>query len=355
MTELYEIVFRGAAAGVSFLLAAALFVAGAKLDTKRLGALFSFAIGVYVLISGEPTHSMFGFLTEPGIIISILATPLFWWFAASLFDDEYRWTWWRIAPAFLLPGFYLVRKFVVGDQEGHWLIFLHLSMNAALFADCIRLAIMNMRDDLVNPRRLFRVVAALVIAMAGISIAGVELFAASSDSLGNNAGFLPRQIHLAHASALFVLNFLFGFWMLTPRVGLFAEAAVAAAPDIEATPIAAADRPAFEKLTSLMEAGAYCREDLTVAVLAAEVGIAEHQLRKLINGSLGFRNFSAFLNEHRITEAQKMLANPANVRKQVLTIALDLGYGSVAPFNRAFKMKTGQTPTEYRKNALEKS
>jgi len=32
----------------------------------------------------------------------------------------------------------------------------------------------------------------------------------------------------------------------------------------------------------------------------------------------------------------------------ILTIALDAGFGSLAPFNRAFRSHTGCTPTEYR-------
>jgi AraC-like DNA-binding protein len=33
----------------------------------------------------------------------------------------------------------------------------------------------------------------------------------------------------------------------------------------------------------------------------------------------------------------------------VLTIALDAGFSSLGPFNRAFKADTGLTPTEYRR------
>jgi AraC-like DNA-binding protein len=33
----------------------------------------------------------------------------------------------------------------------------------------------------------------------------------------------------------------------------------------------------------------------------------------------------------------------------VLTIALEVGYGSIGPFNRAFKERFGVTPTAYRR------
>jgi AraC-like DNA-binding protein len=72
----------------------------------------------------------------------------------------------------------------------------------------------------------------------------------------------------------------------------------------------------------------------------------------LINGHLGYRNFSAFLNSYRIPEAQQILSDPEQVRKPVLTLALELGYGSLGPFNRAFKVATGLTPTEYRQQSL---
>ena len=36
----------------------------------------------------------------------------------------------------------------------------------------------------------------------------------------------------------------------------------------------------------------------------------------------------------------------------MLTIALDAGFQSLAPFNRAFKADTGLTPTEFRRQAI---
>jgi len=105
-------------------------------------------------------------------------------------------------------------------------------------------------------------------------------------------------------------------------------------------------------LTGLMNAGVYLEEGLNVATLAGKVGVPEHQLRRLINQEMGFRNFSAFLNARRIEDAKAQLIDPAMARKQVLQIALDLGYGSIAPFNRAFKSATDQTPTEFRKEKL---
>jgi AraC-like DNA-binding protein len=35
----------------------------------------------------------------------------------------------------------------------------------------------------------------------------------------------------------------------------------------------------------------------------------------------------------------------------VLSIALEVGYGSIGPFNRAFKARMGMTPSRFRKAA----
>ncbi|MEM8726174.1 MAG: helix-turn-helix domain-containing protein, partial [Pseudomonadota bacterium] len=78
----------------------------------------------------------------------------------------------------------------------------------------------------------------------------------------------------------------------------------------------------------------------------------EHRLRALINRRLGYRNFSAFLNRHRIAEAREKLSDREAVDLPVLTIAMDLGYNSLPTFNRAFRSETGTTPSEYRRVAI---
>jgi AraC-like DNA-binding protein len=96
----------------------------------------------------------------------------------------------------------------------------------------------------------------------------------------------------------------------------------------------------------------YKQEGLTIGGLAQKLGIPEYRVRRIINQQLGHRNFSAFLNELRTDEACRILADPKNERAPIFNLAMDLGYGSVGPFNRAFRAKTGQTPTEYRQTHL---
>jgi len=94
------------------------------------------------------------------------------------------------------------------------------------------------------------------------------------------------------------------------------------------------------------------REGLTIGTLSAELGVPEQRLRRLINDGLGHRNFNAFLNRYRIEEAKSALADPAQQEVPVLTIAMDAGFQSIGPFNRAFKADTDLTPTEFRRLVL---
>ena len=74
-------------------------------------------------------------------------------------------------------------------------------------------------------------------------------------------------------------------------------------------------------------------------------------MRALINGQLGFRNFSAFLNSYRTGAAADALRDPEQDHLTVAEIAFGLGYQSLGPFNRAFKEARGQTPTEFRRSS----
>jgi AraC-like DNA-binding protein len=75
-------------------------------------------------------------------------------------------------------------------------------------------------------------------------------------------------------------------------------------------------------------------------------------VRRLIAKGLGYRNFAAFVNEHRIAEAKRILADPARAREQIASVAYGLGYASLPPFNKAFRQQTGVSPSEYREQEL---
>jgi len=92
---------------------------------------------------------------------------------------------------------------------------------------------------------------------------------------------------------------------------------------------------------------------LTLGELASQVDVPQYRLRQAINGGLGYRNFSDFLNSYRVREAAERLASPEHAQLPVLTIAMDAGFRSLSSFNKAFKAVHQQTPTTWRRAHLD--
>ncbi|MBD3728361.1 MAG: helix-turn-helix transcriptional regulator [Sphingomonadales bacterium] len=113
---------------------------------------------------------------------------------------------------------------------------------------------------------------------------------------------------------------------------------------------AAADFALGEQVTRLLcENQLYTEADLRVADLAKLTGEPEYKVTQCITGALGFANFNQMVNSYRIAEAKRRLRDPDHAHLPILTIALDCGFGSIGPFNRAFKADTGMTPQIYRR------
>jgi AraC-like DNA-binding protein len=156
---------------------------------------------------------------------------------------------------------------------------------------------------------------------------------------------------LINSSALLLLTVTVAFsvfgWRDPALLMPPAKAVVAAAP------AEADDSQLLARLASEMTSERLYRQDgLTITAVAARLGVPEYRLRRAINQGLGARNFNAYLNQFRIDEAKTALADPDQRDVPVLTIALDAGFGSLAPFNRAFRAETGCTPTEFRARTL---
>lgn len=106
------------------------------------------------------------------------------------------------------------------------------------------------------------------------------------------------------------------------------------------------DVPAvLRKLDHLMkEKQVYQNEELTLPLLADQLGISPHQLSEMLNSVLK-TNFKNYLNDWRIGAAKKLLKDEPELK--VLEIALDCGFRSKSTFNSVFLKSTGMTPKEY--------
>jgi AraC-like DNA-binding protein len=156
---------------------------------------------------------------------------------------------------------------------------------------------------------------------------------------GQAVGRLLPALHVAGIGAVTL-----ALAVLVARRSL--DEVLGSAPSVAADSAPPRTHPALARLTQAMsEEHAYRRDGLTLADLATTLGIGEAALRSLINQELGYRNFNDFLHHYRLQDAAgRLVAEDL----PILTIALECGYGSIGPFNRAFRQRFGMTPSAYR-------
>lgn len=289
----------------------------------------------------------------PLIAVSVANVVLFWIFVRALFDDAFvprpihALAWAGVALLSLANcllavthGAWALREITVGAQRAVPLLFAVLAAQAAA---------RQWRADLVEQRRRLR----LFIVATGVAYT-VAMLAARLAAPG---GRLSPTLALLDAAAMLAMVAVIAVHLL--RLGpseLFPQAEPAAAPAAP-VPQAAVPDPAEERLAQALEQvmvqqRAYRDEGLSVATLATRLAVPEYRLRRLINQRLGHRNFNAFVNGYRLAEASTVLADPQRRELPVLSIALEAGFQSIGPFNRAFKAATGLTPTEFRREKL---
>jgi AraC-like DNA-binding protein len=336
---------RGGTCALVLLIGATLLRDHGRLIAARLAALFAVGTGAYAITSAASFSTQLGPWTIPLLALSAGNNVVFWTLTASLFDDGFRLRWWHVALWLVLVIAGTAACFLSSRPLG-----LALTLSSFAFAGlAMAQAVTSWRADLVEGRRRLRLfvvgASSLYIGlMATAQLAGMQRSAPEGTSLGGAAGLLAIAGIVA--------------WSLL-RVGrtqsLFAVTADLPPPVEEAAAVSLepGEQQLVANLERLMTAERAHRQDgLTIGSLAQQLGLPEYRLRRLINQALGYRNFNSFVNRYRIAEVKAALADPHQAEVPVLTIALDAGFSSLGPFNRAFKAETGVTPSEYRRQAL---
>jgi AraC-like DNA-binding protein len=102
-----------------------------------------------------------------------------------------------------------------------------------------------------------------------------------------------------------------------------------------------------EQLTLLMvNEKVFLNPLLKVDDVATMLSIPEKALSNLLNQHIG-KSFNDFVNEYRVNEAKKRLADTAYNNFTIAAIAFDCGFNSLATFQRVFKQVTNTTPSKY--------
>lgn len=253
--------------------------------------------------------------------ISVLAAPLFWLFADIWFSDAVHIS----RRAILLICGFAALAFaqtiifaIVGKVEP--IIWLLVRIGMIGFAIAGLWAAWRERDnDLVEARRRFRSGLIWVIGLFVIWISIIEIPRHGGDWKTAIRVVTELAIVLTTGAASAAM-YRFG------QSDLFAGHS----PDLSDTipPPLNADPVLAERLQNHMQAEKAWRDEaLSIAKLAAQLGEQEYRLRRVINGQLGHRNFSAFLNSFRLAEVKAALRDSSQREVPIITIALDAGFG----------------------------
>lgn len=348
--ELFDILVRGIAIGLLLAVGASIARAAAPFAQRAPGVFFSLAVIGYIIQEPDSLTALLGAFNWPFRFLAVLGTGGLWLFVLMLFTDPPRLRPWHALPFAGLLGLALVGMFAPDAWRWHaWLG--HNIVEAALVLHAVTTILRGRQEDLIEERRDLRISFLVAIAAFAFSIAAIEgvgLFIA-----------LPGFLNRINGVALVLVAFAGTVLLLQPRSLLFAppwrgpEASGATAGTANQMGGLDPDQAALDRILALADQQQiWRREGLTIGMLAAEAGLPEHRARRLINTRLGCRNFSEFVNARRIAAAKQALADPTRLRTTVAEIAFELGFGSLGPFNRAFKEATGQTPTAWRRATL---
>ncbi|NOT42013.1 MAG: AraC family transcriptional regulator [Alphaproteobacteria bacterium] len=341
---LVEFLLRGAAIGALAATGFAFVRSSVQASLRIAGALFFLSTIAYVVNSSPELREMPGLYGGPVLLLSLGGAGYFWLFVITLFQDR------PTSLPLFVPAALLTMVGFVGIatdppvRNGVWIA--HNVIELAFALHALYVIYDSWRGDLVEARRRLRGPFLGIVTLYVMIMSFIEI----GESVGIQAWWYSLVGGGIMASFCLAGSFVF----LEIRTAIFGRAEPAGPAPLDAPSIDPADRITLEKLSQAMDKGAAWKdENLTIGTLAEKVGVPEHRLRRLINDNLGHRNFAAFVNTRRIEAAKQMLADPAQSRTTVAAVAFDLGFGSLGPFNRAFKEATGKTPTQWRRDTLE--
>ena len=345
MLSTIDIALRGATVALLLVLAVSLYRGFGTVLAGRLAAAFALGSAAHAVTASIGAASPIAAAHAPAIAPSTGNVVVFWLFTRALFDETFRLRWWHALIWAAVAGFSFVNCMWIAPASGARLSIVAINLIALGFIVlAVGQTIASWSSDLVEGRRRVRVFIVSAAALYGGLNAVLQISMA-----GGGAAEIAKT---ANSAALAVVVAAISIAMMrVDGADLFP-----AAPEVqaEASQAAVVESGADQKLVdALMRLMAddriYRHDNVTIGTLATRLGIPEYRLRRLINQRLGYRNFNVFLNEHRIAEAKAALADPSQARVPVITIAMDAGFQSLGPFNRAFKATTGVTPTEYRR------
>lgn len=328
---LIDLLLRGAFIGLAAYIILQCLAERRKLPFCWPAVLFLTVKIAYILVSAPPLDDLVGPIMPILIVMARIGPALLWWFAMSLFDER--------PQAGIILGlliFFSLAPYLVPDAQEN---VAHNLILFPLMAHILWVALRGYRGDLITPRRRFRLAFAAILPVVAIVIGAVEIIYPDAEH--------AIAMRLLQSSVFVTLTLLFVVWMTKlDRDLLLSSRPKGQLYDDEA------QEKEMRRLQELLNADIHRTEGLSIGSLAEAMEIPEHRLRRLINHHMGYRNISELINDRRIDDAKEKLSDPLHASRQITQIAFEVGYGSLAPFNRAFRERTGLTPKQFRQKML---
>lgn len=322
---------------------------GRRRPVAWLGTLLALGLAARALA----TDALFARATGDGLFMLLALchgnAAILWLFSRAMFEENFRISSRYIAiwAATMAMGFIAASARMRGaDPSIASAIFETLNISFALSA--VWFAWKDLTNDLVERRRHARF---LLVALAGTYV--LLTVAIRLDGQSETAILLRQEINsigllvVAIALSWTVSGLSRELFGSDHSTGLAVRST--SRPVQPVSDLSLAEARLLTRLNRLMEEErAYRNEELTIGALAVALGVREYELRRLINRQLGYKNFSHYLNGWRLGEARAALSDLSQISVPISTIALDAGFRSLGPFNRAFKAVEGITPSEFR-------
>jgi AraC-like DNA-binding protein len=368
---LIEAALRGGAVVLLVLIAALLLRDARRVPAGIFAALFALGAATYTIVSASVFAPVPPLWLLPLRMIGMGNPLVFCLFAAALFDDDFKPSWLHAVAWLTMVALGLVACIWINAAPARWAF---SALGLACNALGVWYVLAGRTLDLVEERRRLRAVLVVLLALYSAAIIATEI--ALPGGSGGPILYLANSIGLLTITLVFAVvllsisgdSALISLPVSEPAVQGIMPGALQGTLQVTSPYRPAAvsdpgdqierddDTRLLAALRRLMEHDrAYREEGLSIGGLAGKLGIPEHGLRRLINRRLGYRNFNAFLNRYRLDDVMAALADPAQEAVPILTIALDAGFQSLGPFNRAFKAQTGMTPSEFRRLQLSRT
>lgn len=97
----------------------------------------------------------------------------------------------------------------------------------------------------------------------------------------------------------------------------------------------------------------FLKQNLNIDEFSKRINLPVKEVSAVINKHYG-TNFFEFMNSYRVEEAKRLLSDNQHADMTVMDVLLHAGFNSKSAFHRFFNRLVGMSPTEYRKQNINK-